>query len=164
MFANFANLMVFVNIFLLNFHFLVLFTAAQRWRSSRLTDFCKHSSANQMGAGSKFSRHNHTRAKHSTSEWRDWAIANGCVQYSYCIGAYCFVGLLQWKTVGKMGVASDDIGNCTIYSQRAITICERFLVNYKKINKSRTFSFADYSRYTVINWQTVEYELAIHFW
>ena len=31
--------------------------------------------------------------------------------------------------VGKMGVASADIGNCTIHSQRAITIRERFLVN-----------------------------------
>ena len=30
MFANFANLRVFVNIFLLNFHFLVLFIRAQR--------------------------------------------------------------------------------------------------------------------------------------
>jgi len=30
MFANFANLRVFANIFLLNFHFLVLFTSAQK--------------------------------------------------------------------------------------------------------------------------------------
>ena len=32
-----------------------------------------------------------------------------------------------------MGVASDDIGNGTIYSQRAITIRERFLMNWKKL-------------------------------
>ena len=54
--------------------------------------------------------------------------------------------------IGKMGVASDNIGNCTIYSQRAITIRERFLVNQKKLTNSQTFSFADYSRYTVYDW------------
>jgi len=103
MFADFANLRVFANIFLLNFRFLVLFIRAQRSRSSRSPpDLCKRSSANQMGAGSKFTKHNHTRAKHSTSvlEWmtRLSNCKSECVHYSYCIGAYCFVGLLQWQT------------------------------------------------------------------
>jgi len=38
------------------------------------------------------------------------------------IGAYCFVGASTVATfVGKMGVASGDIGNCT----RKLYICER---------------------------------------
>ena len=55
--------------------------------------------------------------------------------------------------VGKMGVASADIGNCTIYSQRARSgyhHSRTFSRELEKIyNNSRTFSFADYFRYTV---------------
>ena len=70
MFADFTNPGVFADIFLLNFHFLVVFiiqlrdiglaglNIVQRSRWS-LADFCQHSSVNQMDAGLKLSRHNH---------------------------------------------------------------------------------------------------------
>ena len=46
-------------------------------------------------------------------------------------------------------MASDDIGNCTIYSQRAVTIRKRF----RKINNLQIFSFADYSLYMVLRYE-----------
>jgi len=69
MFVNFTNPGAFANIFLLNFHVLVL---AQRLKFSRL----KHSAvialelsrlllAFQMSAGLKFSRRNHARVEYS---------------------------------------------------------------------------------------------------
>ena len=55
--------------------------------------------------------------------------------------------------VGKMGVASADIGNCTIYSQRGNPRnnhhSRTFSRELEKINNLRTFSFVDYSRSTV---------------
>ena len=53
--------------------------------------------------------------------------------------------------VGKMGVASGDIGNCTrkLYIREGLSHSRTFSRELEKVANSRTFSFADYSRYTV---------------
>jgi len=67
-----------------------------------------------------FKEQSYARAKYSTAVLKCFGRMtrlSGCAHYSYCIGAYCFVGASTVATfVGKMGVASGDIGEKAIYS------------------------------------------------
>ena len=85
-------------------------TPDQRWRSNPLRnsavitlkppDFCKRSNVNQVRSflGTIVLKLNiQLQCWNVLKELHDWAIANGCVHYSYCIGTFCFVGLLQWQ-------------------------------------------------------------------
>ena len=99
--------------FLQNFSFLVLFIAAQRWRFSQL----KHSAVIALEPGRLLLAFQCESDEYrfastimvelnifkTSEEWRNRAIANGRILYSYCIGTCCFVRLLQWQTLLENG-------------------------------------------------------------
>ena len=133
MFANFTNLKVFANIFLLNFHFLVLLIPAQRWRSGRLKhiivqwshwsppDFC-YVVFQRKSDGCRFKVF-----KEQSYAWAEYSTAvlecfGRMTRLSNCkwvcpLLAHWSILLCRTSTVatfiGKMGVASSDTGYCT---------------------------------------------------